>query len=152
MPIVIGNTRISLPQRASYVSKDKSQIRLSAIENERYNDDNSSVAEDEKGVLQQTRGPGNHTWTIRQLVEGEEHDGMQMAPWKRPFARLIGFSAMATEVLSLCCTYYQVRAVLDVMREQEPALWRVFLAWFIISINLLQSSKNESSRKYHEGF
>lgn len=86
-------------------------------------------------------GPEKHTWTIRQLVDGEEPDAMQMAPWERPFARLVGFSSIVTDVLSCFNAYYQVQSVMEIRRQREPAAWGVFLAWLIIGVNFMLTSK-----------
>jgi hypothetical protein len=74
---------------------------------------------------------------------------MQMAPWERPFARLIGFSSVLTDVLSFYNAYYQIQAVMEIRREQKPAAWGVFLAWFIIGINFMLTSKDHCSYAYN---
>ncbi|KAH6645525.1 nucleotide-diphospho-sugar transferase [Truncatella angustata] len=142
MPITIGNTRIWLPHRRSYAVKDKSEIWPLAIEYEKNHDGSSSVVEDQQGLLLKVSGPEKHTWTIRQLADGEEPDVMQMAPWERPFARLIGFSSVVTDVLSFYNAYYQIQAVMEIRREQKPAAWGVFLAWFIIGVNFMLTTPN----------
>lgn len=141
MPIVIGNTRIGLPYRRSYAVKEKSEIWPLAIEYGKNQDGSSLVHPNQQGLFISVPGPEKHTWTIRQLVDGEEPDAMQMAPWERPFARLIGFSSVVTDVLSFYNAYYQIQAVMEIRRQQKPTAWGVFLAWFIIGVNFMLTSK-----------
>jgi hypothetical protein len=141
MPIIIGNTRIGIPHWGSHKPKVKSDIELFTVEHEKNHTRCSPNSESQNGIFLNIPGPEKHTWTIKQLADGEEPDAMQMAPWERPFARLIGFSSVITDVLSFYSAYYQVQAVQEIRREQAPPAWGVFLAWVIIGVNFILTSK-----------
>lgn len=141
MPIIFGNARIGFPHRKSYSSKTKSEVWPFTLDHDKNRDEYHAIDASQTSVLLSIPGPEKHTWTIKQLNHEEQPDDMQMAPWKRPFARLIGLTSVINLTLTSYIAYYQLLAVLEMKKTQAYPVWRTFLAWFIVTCGFLLTSE-----------
>jgi hypothetical protein len=142
MSFLIGNTRIWLPHRRSYISKGS---EVPTIQYKYYEKDIEQIDEVDcqagQGLLFNIPGPGKHIWTVRELSPQDEPDVMQMVKWKRPLARLAGLTGIVPPILALGTAFIQGLALVEMASSNAMSTWRQRIAWFVILLNFVLSCK-----------
>jgi len=142
MSFLIGNTRIWLPHRRSYIPKES---EVPTIEYKYYEKNIEQTDEVDlqagRGLLFNMPGREKHIWTVRELSPQDEPDIMQMVKWKRPLARLAGFTGIVPPILALYTAFIQTLSLVEMASSNEMSTWRLHLAWFILMLNFVLSCK-----------
>ena len=136
MSILIRNARIWFHHRRTYSSKTSGLSTLASKCHEKDLDASYLTNVADRGLLFHIPGPEKHIWTILKVRPQDDPDVTQIALWKRPLARLVGFGIVPT-LLTLCNAFTQGLCLIEMGADRATSTWRLLVAWFIIGLNVI---------------
>jgi hypothetical protein len=137
MSILIGNTRIWFPRGRTYSLKTSEVSTLASKYYEKDLEASYLMNVANQDLLFNVPGPEKHIWTILEVPPQDDPDVMQLASWKRPLARLVGFTGIVPPLLTLCNTFTQTLCLIDMGADHATSTRRLLVAWFIIGLNIV---------------
>ncbi|CZR65921.1 uncharacterized protein PAC_15821 [Phialocephala subalpina] len=130
MSILIGNTRIWFPHRRTYSSKTSEGSTLASKYCDKGLEESDSMHVARQDLLFNIPGPEKHIWTVLEVPPQDDPDIMQMASWKRPLARLVGFTGIVPTLLILWNAITQSLCLIEMGADHATPTWRLVVACY----------------------